>query len=106
MIENTAGEMVAMATTVQSTSSKMEDLGKRTDQIGSIAGVIKEIADQTNLRALKEQSAASELIAQRVEVIASQSAVNATAMGDAKTSSAQMKRLAVELQEIVARFRV
>ena len=52
VIENTVREMMAMAGTVRSTSSAMELLGKRTDEIGGIAGVIKEIADQTNLLAL------------------------------------------------------
>ncbi len=52
VIESTVREMLGMASTVQSTAVKMEDLGKRTDQIGSIAGVIKDIADQTNLLAL------------------------------------------------------
>ena len=52
VIENTVREMMAMAETVRSTSTAMELLGQRTDEIGSIAGVIKEIADQTNLLAL------------------------------------------------------
>ena len=52
VIETTVREMLGMASAVQSTSIKMEDLGNRTDQIGSIAGVIKDIADQTNLLAL------------------------------------------------------
>jgi methyl-accepting chemotaxis protein len=52
VIDKTVSEMVAMAETVRSTSSAMEALGKRTEEIGSIAGVIKEIADQTNLLAL------------------------------------------------------
>jgi methyl-accepting chemotaxis protein len=52
VIDKTVREMMAMADTVRSTSSAMEILGQRTDEIGSIAGVIKEIADQTNLLAL------------------------------------------------------
>lgn len=51
-IDKTVREMVAMAEIVRSTSSAMEALGQRTEEIGSIAGVIKEIADQTNLLAL------------------------------------------------------
>ena len=51
-INKTATDMVAMADSVQSTSQTMEALSKRTEEIGSIAGVIKEIADQTNLLAL------------------------------------------------------
>lgn len=52
VIDKTVREMVTMAETVRRTSSAMEVLGRRTEEIGSIAGVIKEIADQTNLLAL------------------------------------------------------
>ena len=52
VIDRTVQDMVVMAETVRSTSTTMEKLGKKTDEIGSIAGVIKEIADQTNLLAL------------------------------------------------------
>ena len=44
--------MISMAGKVRNTSEIMEELAKRTDEIGSIAGVIKDIADQTNLLAL------------------------------------------------------
>ncbi|WP_301100768.1 methyl-accepting chemotaxis protein [Propionivibrio sp.] len=52
VIDKTVGEMVQMAQTVQGTSHTMEELSKRTDEIGSIVSVIKEVADQTNLLAL------------------------------------------------------
>jgi methyl-accepting chemotaxis protein len=52
VIEKTVGDMIAMAETVQTTSQAMQALGKRSGQIGSIAGTIKEIAEQTNLLAL------------------------------------------------------
>ena len=52
VIDRTAHEMVEMANTVQGTSRSMETLSVRTEEIGSIVGVIKEIADQTNLLAL------------------------------------------------------
>ena len=203
VIENTVSEMVAMAETVTSTSTAMELLGQRTDEIGSIAGVIKEIADQTNLlalnaaieaarageqgrgfavvadevrklaerttkstteiaaviaaiqtetrsavnnmhqvvdqvgnnaegarqagvsitqiressnrvldvssdiaTALKEQSAANELIAKQVEVIASMSEENTAAMSEAKQASSEMKRLSTEMDALGNRFRV
>ena len=192
-----------MAETVTSTSTAMELLGQRTDEIGSIAGVIKEIADQTNLlalnaaieaarageqgrgfavvadevrklaerttkstteiaaviaaiqtetrsavnnmhqvvdqvgnnaegarqagvsitqiressnrvldvssdiaTALKEQSAANELIAKQVEVIASMSEENTAAMSEAKQASSEMKRLSTEMDALGNRFRV
>ncbi|GAA5179498.1 methyl-accepting chemotaxis protein [Niveibacterium umoris] len=52
VIGETAQRMDAMANTVRGTSQSMTSLGQRTDEIGSIASVIKEIADQTNLLAL------------------------------------------------------
>jgi methyl-accepting chemotaxis protein len=203
IIEQTVSEMVEMAQTVEGTSHTMEELNKRTGEIGSIVGVIKEIADQTNLlalnaaieaarageqgrgfavvadevrklaertststkeiadvisaiqnetrnavddmhrvvdqvtvnadsarqagesiiriregslrvvdvstdiaTALNEQSTASELIAKEVEVISSMSEENTSAMGEARDASAQMKRLATEMHEMVDRFRV
>jgi methyl-accepting chemotaxis protein len=52
VVSKTVREMTAMAERVSSTSAAMQTLVKRTDEIGNIAGVIKEIADQTNLLAL------------------------------------------------------
>ncbi|WP_374511220.1 methyl-accepting chemotaxis protein [Niveibacterium sp.] len=52
VIGETVQRMDSMASTVRSTSQSMETLGQRTEEIGSIARVIKEIADQTNLLAL------------------------------------------------------
>jgi len=203
IIDRTVGEMVEMAQSVQSTSRTMEELNKRTDEIGSIVGVIKEIADQTNLlalnaaieaarageqgrgfavvadevrklaertssstkeiadviaaiqnetrnavddmhrvvdqvtvnaqsarqagesivliregslrvvdvssdiaTALRQQSSASELIAKEVEVISSMSEENTSAMGEARDASAELKRLATEMHDMVDRFRV
>jgi methyl-accepting chemotaxis protein len=203
VIDKTVREMMSMANTVSNTSAAMEELGKRTDEIGSIAGVIKDIADQTNLLALnaaieaarageqgrgfavvadevrklaertatatteistvitaiqqqthdavtemsslvtqvtanaegsrqagaaiseiregstrvvgvagdiaialKEQSSASDLIANQVEVIASMSEENANAMVEARKASEELKRLSTDMHEIVERFRV
>ena len=52
VIAQAAREMADMAQTVQGSSRSMEALNQRTDEIGNIVGVIKEIADQTNLLAL------------------------------------------------------
>ena len=52
IVEDTLGKMRKIATSVQGTAKKMEELGKSSDQIGRIAGVIDDIADQTNLLAL------------------------------------------------------
>lgn len=52
IVEETLGKMRTIAASVQGTANKMEELGKSSDQIGRIAGVIDDIADQTNLLAL------------------------------------------------------
>ncbi len=52
VVEETLAKMRAISSSVQGTATKMEELGRSSDQIGRIAGVIDDIADQTNLLAL------------------------------------------------------
>jgi len=52
IVEETLTRMRAIAESVGNTARKMEELGKSSDQIGRIIGVIDDIADQTNLLAL------------------------------------------------------
>jgi methyl-accepting chemotaxis protein len=52
IVEETLNKMQAIAESVASTAKKVEELGKSSDQIGRIIGVIDDIADQTNLLAL------------------------------------------------------
>ena len=52
IVDVTLKKMRVIATSVEGTAKKMEELGKSSDQIGRIAGVIDDIADQTNLLAL------------------------------------------------------
>ena len=52
IVEDVLGKMRGIAESVQGTVRKMEELGKSSLQIGRIAGVIDQIADQTNLLAL------------------------------------------------------
>ncbi len=52
IVEDTLGKMRSIASAVSGTAAKMEELGRSSDQIGRIAGVIDDIADQTNLLAL------------------------------------------------------
>jgi len=51
-VEETLAKMRQIATSVSETAGQVEALGKRSDQIGQIIGVIDDIADQTNLLAL------------------------------------------------------
>lgn len=52
IVNDTLERMREIATSVRGTAKKMEELGKSSDQIGRIIGVIDDIADQTNLLAL------------------------------------------------------
>jgi methyl-accepting chemotaxis protein len=52
IVEETLTKMRVIAESVGATAKKVEELGKSSDQIGRIIGVIDDIADQTNLLAL------------------------------------------------------
>lgn len=52
VVEETLSRMRAIADSVGDTARKVQELGKRSEQIGQIVGVINDIADQTNLLAL------------------------------------------------------
>jgi methyl-accepting chemotaxis protein len=52
IVEQTLDNIQSIATSVSETAHKIEALGKSSDQIGKIIGVIDDIADQTNLLAL------------------------------------------------------
>jgi methyl-accepting chemotaxis protein len=52
IVDDTLGKMRAIAHSVGETAKKVQSLGKGSDQIGEIIGVIDDIADQTNLLAL------------------------------------------------------
>jgi len=52
IVDETLSKMQVIAESVRSTAGRVEELGKSSDQIGRIIGVINDIADQTNLLAL------------------------------------------------------
>jgi methyl-accepting chemotaxis protein len=52
VVEKALSQMRSISQSVGGTAKKIGDLGRSTDQIGRIAGVIDDIADQTNLLAL------------------------------------------------------
>ena len=52
VVVSSVTKMRDIAASVSASSAKVEELGKRSDQIGRIIGVIDDIADQTNLLAL------------------------------------------------------
>lgn len=52
IVDQTLAKMQVIAESVRSTALRIGELGKSSDQIGRIVGVINDIADQTNLLAL------------------------------------------------------
>jgi methyl-accepting chemotaxis protein len=52
IVDRTLNKMRAISESVSSTAARVQELGKRSDEIGRIIKVIDEIADQTNLLAL------------------------------------------------------
>jgi methyl-accepting chemotaxis protein len=52
VVEQTLNQMHAIADSVAATATKIGELGRSSEQIGRVAGVIDDIADQTNLLAL------------------------------------------------------
>ena len=88
---------------VNSNAEGARQAGKSIVQIRD--GAIRVVDVSSDIaNALKEQSTASELIAQQVERIVSMSEANTAATGEATGASAEMKRLATEMHELVDRF--
>ena len=52
VIDETVAVMKAIAEKVQGLATVIESLGRRSDQVGQVVGLINDIADQTNLLAL------------------------------------------------------
>ena len=52
VIDETVAVMKAIAEKVKGLASVIESLGRRSDQVGQVVGLINDIADQTNLLAL------------------------------------------------------
>ncbi|MBB5192616.1 methyl-accepting chemotaxis protein [Silvimonas terrae] len=105
VIHRAAQEMHDIASTVQSASKLIEELGTKSSQISSIVNTIKEIADQTNLLALNaaieaaragEQGRGFAVVADEVRKLAERTGVSTTEIAGMTGKIQEGTRTAIE----------
>jgi hemerythrin-like metal-binding protein len=108
VVENSIVVMHRIAERVQSSAKTVEELGKRSDQIGSIINTIEDIADQTNLLALNaaieaaragDQGRGFAVVADEVRALAERTAKATQEIGKMIKSIQQETRTAVTAME-------
>lgn len=108
VVEQTLVKMQLIAESVRGTAGKVEELGKRSDQIGRIVGVINDIADQTNLLALNaaieaaragEQGRGFAVVADEVRKLAERTTMSTKEIATMIEAVQGDTRLAVEAME-------
>jgi methyl-accepting chemotaxis protein len=111
LVEKATSEMERVAQTVDAFSHKISGLQQRSQQIGGIAQVIKEIADQTNLLALNaaiEAARAGEsgrgfaVVADEVRKLAERTASATTEIGEVIAQIQDDTRTAVDAMQKTA----
>ena len=109
LFEGALGVMRQIAVSVGETGAKIQGLGKRSEQIGQIIGVIDEIADQTNMLALNaaiEAARAGEhgrgfaVVADEVRKLAERATKATKEISSMITGIQQETRRAVETMEV------
>jgi methyl-accepting chemotaxis protein len=108
VVEQTLLKMQVIADSVRGTAGKVEELGKRSDQIGRIVGVINDIADQTNLLALNaaieaaragEQGRGFAVVADEVRKLAERTTTSTKEIANMIEAVQNETRLAVQAME-------
>ena len=112
VVEKTLSQMRSIADSVDGTAKQIGELGTRSDQIGRIAAVIDEIADQTNLLALNaaieaaragEQGRGFAVVADEVRKLAERTTVATKEIAEMIASIQAGTRGAVRAMEIGTR---
>jgi methyl-accepting chemotaxis protein len=108
VVEQTLVKMQVIANSVRSSAEKVEELGKRSDQIGRIVSVINDIADQTNLLALNaaieaaragEQGRGFAVVADEVRKLAERTTTSTKEIATMIEAVQSETRLAVQAME-------
>ncbi|MFN4064758.1 MAG: methyl-accepting chemotaxis protein [Parazoarcus communis] len=101
----------SLAERIRISAEQLESLGKRSDEIGRITGVIREIADQTNLLALNaaieaaragEQGRGFAVVADEVRKLAERTGQATREIGDMISTIRDETRLAVDTMRVGA----
>jgi len=108
VVEQTLVKMQIIADSVRGSAAKVEELGKRSDQIGRIVGVINDIADQTNLLALNaaieaaragEQGRGFAVVADEVRKLAERTTTSTKEIANMIEAVQSETRMAVQAME-------
>lgn len=112
IIGTTVGEITTVAALVDETSNVIAELGGQSQQISSIAQVIKEVADQTNLLALNaaieaaragEQGRGFAVVADEVRKLAERTTVSAVEISDMISKIQYSTKEAVDKMDAVVK---
>lgn len=108
VVEDTLGKMQLIADSVGTTANRVQELGKRSEEIGQIVGVINDIAEQTNLLALNaaieaaragEQGRGFAVVADEVRKLAERTTEATKEIGEMIKSIQSETRTAVSAME-------